>query len=329
MLFQELQELSRKLVVSLTPSFEHHNRLDDLPFLRIGNTHNTNLGNLRMLGDGIFNLRWSDAVPGAFDHVIFTGDKKDVAIFAHRNGIAHLIPTVDHPFLLRFQKPFVAYIRLPIESSRRSLQDHTACFIGFAFFPHRTDHLHLNARQCFTDGVGDRLGVHRIRGYQMQHFRPTQTFPYRLAGKCLPALQGFSTERIPTRSIKTDRTTVILLEFREFRQSPVGGRQAGEHRDLVFLDQFHHFRRPELGQQRYRSTSLERKQRESAEAGREGNRRRSSKSVAGDHFVDVLIDQFGFDDDWPHEMHTTFRHSRGTGSVEHDSDIVCLEHGGV
>ena len=100
MLLQESLQFFEKLVTALMTLFQYQKGLGDLTFVRIGETDHTRLRNRRVLFQGLFHFGGADTVAGTLDHVVFAGDKANVAVFSHEHRVSHLVPANDHALAL-------------------------------------------------------------------------------------------------------------------------------------------------------------------------------------------------------------------------------------
>ncbi len=203
MLLQELFQFFKELFTTLFAFFHDHKGLGDRAFVWIGNADHTRFSYRRVLLDGLFHLSRTDAVAGTLDHVVFAGYEADVAIILEKDSVSHLIPAIDHALLLRLEQPFVFYIRLPVEGTRGTFENHAADLVGLAIITLFINDPHLDAGQRFADGIWDGLRIHGVGCDEMEHLSAAESFPDGLAGKFLPPFQSFGTEGITTRGVET------------------------------------------------------------------------------------------------------------------------------
>ncbi len=80
----------------------------------------------------------------------------------------------------------------------------------------------------------------------------------------------------------------------------------------MLLDEIHHVRRSELGNQRNGGPSFKGNQGEGAEAGGKGNRSSPTQNVTGFHLVDVFVHNFGFYHSWSDKVDAALGHAGGS-----------------
>jgi hypothetical protein len=115
-----------------------------------------------VLGDGFLHFGRADPVPGALDHVVFPGHKEDVAILIHVNGVAHLVPAVQHTLFLGLDESLIVHIWIPVKGTRGSLENHAAHVTRFAIVAGRIHNPDFHAGESFANGIGDRLRIHGV-----------------------------------------------------------------------------------------------------------------------------------------------------------------------